>query len=260
MSSEKSSSESKAKPHPNDNIEILYKPYIAVHSDYESDETPKRKKNDEHIATPTVALRDATEVSTTDFRKDGFKHSYFEVDEEALLYTTLPKHLLAKKLATFNYHYEGYAAPSYKLGEVDRNRGYCKHCGKYSWSCHEVRFGNYCFKAVRRHFKNIKFRNICPEDAYVVFINFYNRALDFTDYDEQDDSDKEPDVGHTDHRHPSKCMDFGSLIRTLEWAYWHLQRMEEKLRKKRAKKENWMTKALSPKVAESKETVEDVSK
>ena len=219
MSSEKSSSESKAKPHPNDNVEILHKPYIKVWSDYKSNKTPKHKGHKEHIATPTVASCNPKVTTVTDFRSHGFKHSWFPVDQEVLLYTTLDKHLQAKKLVSFNYKYEGYAAPCFKLGEVDCNRGYCKHCGKYSWSCHKVRFGKFCFKAVRKHYKNIKFRDVCPEDAYIVFINFYNHALLFTNFNELK-SDAESDIGDNAHCHPLKCMDFGSLVRTLEWTYW----------------------------------------
>ena len=74
--------ESPTKPHPNDNVEILYKPYIKVHSDYESDTTPRRKDHKEHVASPAI-------VSCTEFRSHGFKHSWFHVDQEALLYTTL---------------------------------------------------------------------------------------------------------------------------------------------------------------------------
>ena len=55
MSSEEATTKAVTKPHQNDNVEILYKPYIKVWSDYKGDVTPKRKNHKEHIATPSVA-------------------------------------------------------------------------------------------------------------------------------------------------------------------------------------------------------------
>ena len=74
-----------------------------------------------------------------------------------------------------------------------------------------------------------------PEDAYAIFINFYNCALEFCTFDKLQ-SDDESVLGDANHIHPAKCMDYGSLIRTLEWPYWKQQRNLEKKRRKRARK------------------------
>ena len=237
------------KPHPNDNIEILYKPYIQVRSDYESDETPLHVKSEEKLAfekacPPLPAPQNSILTQTSDRRRFGFRHSYLPVDHEALCYTTLDSRLLVKKLALLPYKYEGGSAPVYKLGEMDSNFGSCRHCGKYSWSCHEIRFGKFCHKAVLRHFESIRYRHVNPEDAYVVFINFYNCALDFSTFDELQ-SDDESVLGDTNHSHPAKCMDYGSLIRTLEWAYWKQQRIKEKRRKRYRPGTSWISKKTS---------------
>ena len=75
------------------------------------------------------------------------------------------------------------------------------------------------------------YRNVNPEDAYVVFINFYNRALEFATFNELQ-SDDESVLGDTAHSHPAKRRDYGSLISTLEWAHWKQQRNWEKKRRK----------------------------
>ena len=137
------------KPHPNDNIEILYKPYIKYNSDYESDNTPKRVKCDhEKLFLPPPDNPKPVLKYVYDERKFGFCHSYLPVDDEALLFTTLDSRLLSKKLATMPYKYEGGTAPVFKLDKMDSDYGTCRHCGKYSWSCHEICFGKYCNKAV----------------------------------------------------------------------------------------------------------------
>ena len=219
------------KPHPNDNVEILYKPYIKHHSDYESDNTPLRVKCEhEKSFFPPPDNADDILKGVYERRRFGFRHSYLPIDDQALQFTTLDSHLLAKKLASLLYKYEGGTAPVFKLGKMDSSYGQCRHCGRSSWSCHEIRFGKYCNKAVLRHYKNIRYRGVTPEDAYIVFINFYNRALEFAKFDELE-SDNESTLGDAAHSHPAKCMDYGSLIRTLEWAYWKQQRNYEKKRR-----------------------------
>ena len=98
------------KAHPNDNVEILYKPYIKVRSDYESDTTPKQVKCAEELAfekacPPPPASPSCVLTQTSELRRFGFCHSYLPVNHEALCYTTLDSRLLAKKLASLPYKY-----------------------------------------------------------------------------------------------------------------------------------------------------------
>lgn len=55
-------------------------------------------------------------------------------------------------------------------------------------------------------------------------------------------------------------MDFGSLIRTLEWAYWKQQKKFEKVTRKRARKGVWMTKKSKTKSIEEIENVDGTKK
>ena len=198
-----------------------------------------------------------------DRRRFGFCHSYLPVNHEVLLFTNLDSHLLAKKLATLSYKYKGGTVPVFKLQKMDSSYGLCRHCGQFSLSCHEICFGKICNKTVFCHNKNIRYRNVNPKDVYVIFINFYNRALEFTKFDELE-SDDDSVLGDAAHSHPTKCIDYGSLVRTLEWAYWKQQRNLERKRRKTSgktwlatkKKENATDKEKGPetdeKVAEAK--------
>ena len=108
------------------------------------------------------------------------------------------------------------------------------------------------------HYKDIRYRNVNPEDAYVIFINFYNRALEFSTFHEFESDDKSI-LGDTAHSHPAKCMDYGSLIRTLEWAYWKQQRNLEK-RRRRSVGNTWFTKKDKEKGTESDEKMKETKK
>ena len=165
--------------------------------------------------------------------QQGFRHTYFSMDHEALLYTTIDIDELVDKLDSLAWSYEGEAMPRFALGEVDDGYGMCPHCHKYRWGCREQKFGEYCVKAVKRLTGERYTRHLTVKEAYVVFINYFNRCLDKDLFDEKNNDEAytdEVELPTTFHQHPPKCMEEGSLLHVLKWADWK----ERRRRKRRA--------------------------
>ena len=195
--------------------------------------------------TSTETTKNISKVSALPgpLMRQGFRYSARPFDYQALLYTTLEPDFLVSKLQEMNYKWVGNAAPKYVRGDVDFEYGLCNHCKEWRWGCHEIKFGKYCFNAVVRFQKERRINVLTVEDAYVAFLNLYNRAFDYIRYDIEDDPDKEeePELFHSDHVHPPKCMMIGSLETTLQWAYWREERRKTKRERKRIRDE-WLEK------------------
>lgn len=115
----------------------------------------------------------------------------------------------------------------------------CPHCRKYRWDCHEQKYGRYCVEAVKRYFEWKYTSVIKVKDAMVVFINYYNRPLDYCLFDKLDDPDKEeqPYLDNMEHKYPPKCMEVTSLLHVLQWAYWKQEKRRAKLERRRRARE-----------------------
>ena len=176
---------------------------MKVWSNYKSEAPRKPKNKKDNTITPSLASANPVLSTASAFTKDGFRQSYFPVGHEALLYTTIDSKFLDDKLTSFPYKYEGGSVPVFKLGEVDKSYILCNHCRKWHWSCHEFSFRKYCHKAVLRYYTELNNHNVCPKGVYVVFVNFYNRSLEFFIFDEIE-SGNESILGGTSHLHHAK--------------------------------------------------------
>ena len=197
--------------------------------------SPSLIKSGDAILEVTPKAANATDIPLV---RNGFRYSMVNFDFEALLYSTISVNKLKKKLDSYHYKWEGAAAPAYARGEVDDEYGMCPHCRKYRWFCHEQKYGRYCVEAVKRFVEWRSTGSITPEEALVVFLNYYNRPLDYCKFDELDDPNKEeqPYLDNMDHKYPPKCMEITSLIHVLQWAYWKESRMKAKQAKRRAER------------------------
>ena len=141
------------------------------------EDTPKRKENS--IPSQVTPSSGSNVARAPEHVRDGFRYSHLNFDHEALLYTTLEVEELVEKMETFNFKYEGATAPRFALGEVDCEFGMCPHCHMYRWGCCKQKFDEYCVRAVKRFTQERYTRHISVKEAYIVFLNFYNRAMDF---------------------------------------------------------------------------------
>ena len=146
---------------------------------------------------------------------------------------------MKQKLDSYAYRREEATAPAYACGEVDDEFNMCPHCHKYCWYCHEQKYGRYCVEEVKRFFEWRCTGRITPEEMLAIFLNYYNCPLDYCEFDQKDDPNKEeqPYLENMDHKYPPKCMEIISLPYVLQWAYWKETRRKEKRARKRAARE-----------------------
>ena len=222
---------------------------IIVNMDEEPDDKPP--SNTKQVvskvnATPSKSVSKVREVTpkaantvSTPMMRQGFCYSIINFEFEALLYTTICPDELAWKLENYKFQWEGYGAPTYTRGCVDDDYGMCHHCKRYRWGCHKQKYGRYCVEAVKRFFEWRYSSIVTVKDAMVVFINYYNRPLDYCEFDKLDDPDKEeqPYLDNMEHKYPPKCMEVTSLLHILQWAYWKEEKRKAKIAKKRAARE-----------------------
>ena len=123
------------------------------------------------------------------------------------------------------------SAAQYKCQDykIHQNCTECYHnCGD------EYLFGPYCVAAVKRYFNENKYI-ASVKDAYVVFVEYYNRGLDWRSFETDD---REVEFRPSTTKMPHLCMKQGSLVFAMQWTKWQVDNgpMKEFYDEKRKRK------------------------
>ena len=112
----------------------------------------------------------------------------------------------------------------------------CTECYHNCWE--EYLFGQYCVAAVKRYFDENKY-TASVKDAYVVFVEHYNRGLDWRSFESDDHEER---FRPSTTKKPPYCMKHGSLMFAMQWTTWQIENgpmtefYDEKRKKKRKAK------------------------
>lgn len=140
---------------------------------------------------------------------------------------------------------------SLAIGCEDKERSPdCDEC--FYDCCHEKLFGPYCCAAVKRYFDENEYEATL-KDAYVVFIEHYNRQLDVYTY-QQDGGEGDRISRESTPVMVPHCMKVGSLFHSIEWINWHINFGPHKAfyEKQRAKKRRARQRKIQQKNAEAR--------